>query len=489
MTESLIEQQRSIPLVPGHKGLLNHFQQAFADQPIHDRIPVRFAVTSTGSSHYHCEFATMAASLGTARKPRGALFDFRRRLVQDSRAFNVVVLIPTGIGAELGGHAGDAGPMARLLAEVSDTLVLHPNVVNASDVNEMPGNSLYVEGSVITRLLMGAAGLLPVRSNKVLVVIDAHADMLFVNAAVNVVSGGRAAYGLDCVEVVAIDPPIKLIASYTPSGRAAGRIEGAEGIFRLLDERSGTFDAVSLSTVIDVPPEFHQLYFDAEGLMVNPWGGVEAMLTHALSSVFDVPTAHSPMFESREIAESDPGIVDPRMAAEAVSSTFLQCTLKGLRKSPRIVTDPEAMRDGSVLTAEQISCLVIPEGCLGLPTLAALEQGICVIEVANKNLMKNDLSALPWARGQFYRANNYLEATGLLAALRAGIADDSVRRPLRGTSLTRWSKRAATSSSSQFAALPEDNHLKSPMGNCDGLLVDEAKTSTDAPQLHNSQSL
>ena len=269
------------------------------------------------------------------------------------------------------------------------------------------------------------------------------------NAAVNAVSGARAAYGLDCAEVVAVDPPVKLFARYSPSGRAAGRVEGAEEVFKLLDARLGTFDAVSLSTVIDVPPEFHQGYFDAAGAMVNPWGGVEAMLTHALSSVYDVPTAHSPMFESREIANADPGIVDPRMAAEAVSTTFLQCTLKGLRQSPRIITDPETMRNHSVMTAEQISCLVIPEGCLGLPTLAALEQGIPVIEVANKNLMNNDLGALPWAEGQFHRENNYLEATGLLAALRAGIAADSVRRPLRETTLQRWNQRAATSLSSR----------------------------------------
>ena len=449
MAESLIEQRRDIPLVTNHNDLLHHFRQAFAHEPFDDRIPVRFAVTSTGNSHYHCEFATMAADLSAAREPSGSLFDFRRRLVQDSRAFNVVMLIPTGIGADLGGHAGDAGPVARLLAEVSDTVVLHPNVVNASDVNEMPPNSLYVEGSVVTRLLMGTAGLLPVRSNKVLVVIDEHSDKLFLNAAVNAVSGARAAYGLDCAEVVAVDPPIKLFARYSPSGRAAGRVEGAEEVFRLLDARLGTFDAVSLSTVIDVPPEFHQGYFDAAGAMVNPWGGVEAMLTHALSSVYDVPTAHSPMFESREIANADPGIVDPRMAAEAVSTTFLQCTLKGLRQSPRIITNPEAMRDHSVMTAEQISCLVIPEGCLGLPTLAAMEQGIPVIEVANKNLMSNDLGALPWAKGQFHRANNYLEATGLLAALRAGIAADSARRPLRETTLRRWNQREATSLSSR----------------------------------------
>lgn len=436
MADSLIEQHRDIPVVPNHADLLSHFRHAFASGPLNAAsIPIRFAVTGTDESHYHCEVATMAAGLSRARQPSASLFDFRRRLVEDCRTFNTVLLVPTGIGAEVGGHAGDAGPIARLLAEVCDTLVLHPNVVNASDINEMPLNGLYVEGSVVTRLLMGVAGLLPVRSNRVLVVIDAHSDTFFMNAAVNAVSAARATYGLDCVEVVAVDPPVRLFARYSPSGRAGGRVEGADGVFRVLDARIGMFDAVSLSTVIDVPFEFHQDYFDAAGAMVNPWGGVEAMFTHALSSVYDVPAAHSPMFESREIANADPGKVDPRMAAEAVSTTFLQCTLKGLRRSPLIVTDREAMRNPSVMTVEQVSCLVVPEGCLGLPTLAALEQGIPVVEVANKNLMNNDLASLPWADGQFHRASSYLEATGLLAALRAGIAPSSTRRPLRHTVL------------------------------------------------------
>lgn len=456
MLGSLFEEQRAIPVVTGHKDLLRHFRQAFAAPPFQDRIPVRFVVSSTANSHYHCEFATLDARIAAIGGPSSSIFDYRQRLVHDSTAFNVVVLIPTGIGAELGGHAGDAAPMARLLAEVTDTLILHPNVVNASDVNEMPSNSLYVEGSVIARLLMGTAGLLPVRSNKVLVVVDAHSDRLFVNAAVNAVSGARAAYGLDCTEVVAVAPPVRLIANYSPSGRAAGRIEGIEAICELLDQRRDVYDAVSLSTVIDVPPEYHQLYFDAQGIVVNPWGGVEAMLTHALSGIFDVPTAHSPMFESRKIANADPGIVDPRMAAEAVSLTFLQCTLKGLRQSPRIVTNPSAMRDRSVLAAEQVSCLVIPEGCIGLPTLAALQQGITVIEVGNKNLMRNDLSVLPWAPGQFFRVGNYVEAAGLLAAMRAGISIDSVTRPMRNTILTQWSTGSSeTSPSNSIHASPE----------------------------------
>lgn len=417
------------------RGLLAHLGLACREFVPPGGTPVRFVVTGTTASQYQCECGILSGLAEAGRPPIDPIFEFRRRVTEDARQFNTVLLVPTGVGAEVGGHAGDAGPVARLLGEVSDTLVLHPNVVNASDLNEMPPNALYVEGSVLTRLLMGTVGLSRVRANRVLVVIEAHRDELFTNAAVNAVSGARAAYGLTA-EVVSLDPPVELSARYSPSGRAAGSVEGLEPLCRLLDERKGHYDAVALSTVIDVPPDFHQGYFDAAGEMVNPWGGVEAMLTHALSSMYNVPTAHSPMFESREIANMDPGVVDPRMAAEAISTTFLQCTLKGLRQSPRIVRDPEAMKRPGVFTADDVSCMVVPDGCLGLPTLAALEQGITVVAVReNRNVMKNDLSQLPWAPGQFHLVENYWEAAGVLVALRAGLAPESVRRPLCWTTV------------------------------------------------------
>ena len=87
-----------------------------------------------------------------------------------------------------------------------------------------------------------------------------------------------------------------------------------------------------------------------------------------------------------------------------------------------------------MLTAADVSCLVIPDKCVGLPTLAALEQGIPVIAVReNDNLMQNDLHALPWAPGQLYVVENYWEAVGVMTALKAGIAPASLRRPLAAT--------------------------------------------------------
>ena len=346
-------------------------------------------------------------------------------------------LVPTGIGTEIGGHAGDATPAARLIAEVCDTVILHPNVVNASDINEMPTNALYVEGSVITRLLMGTVGLAPSRANRVLVIIDAHEDVLFVNAAINAVNAARASYGLVCPQIIKLSPPVKLAARFTEVGTAAGAISGLERVFTVLEEQKGTFDAIAISSVISVPREFHKTYFDAAGEMVNPWGGVEAMLTHAISSRFDVPSAHSPMFEAQDIANQDPGVVEPRMAAEAISLTFFLSVLKGLHKSPQIVTKSSRFSEPGVISAADVSCLVMPDGCIGLPTLAALEQGISVIAVReNRNLMENDLTVLPWRPGQLHIVENYWEAAGVLCAIRGGIAPASVRRPIAHTQVT-----------------------------------------------------
>ena len=405
-----------------------------------DIVPLKFAITKAIDDRVRCSISALDGAADTRLTSDASIFQFVRRTVERTDHFNVAFLVPTGIGAEIGGHAGDAAPTARLLAETCDTLILHPNVVNASDINEMPANSLYVEGSVITRLLMGTVGLAPVRTNRVLVILDGTGDELFVNAATNAVSAARASFGLVCAEVVLLDPPVEMTSEFTDVGTAAGRIEGLERVFAVLQEKREEYDAVAISSKISVPKEFHQAYFDAAGKMVNPWGGVEAMLTHAISCRFNVASAHSPMFESKEIAGQDPGIVDPRMAAEAISQTFFECVLKGLHRSPRLVTDSAQLTAGGVISASDISCLVIPDGCVGLPTLAALEQGISVIAVReNRNLMENDLTELPWRTGQLYVVENYWEAAGVLCAIRSGIAPESVRRPFARTRVTAWS--------------------------------------------------
>jgi len=304
-------------------------------------------------------------------------------------------------------------------------------VVNASDINEMPANALYIEGSVLCRLIMGTVWIQPVRANRVLVLLHPHSDRVFTDLAVNAVNAARSSYGLNCPRVTEMDRPLVMSPEYTGSERAAGSVEGFENLCYLLDKYPGEYDAIAIASVISTPLQYYRDYFGSDGDMVNPWGGVESMLTHTISSMYDLPSAHAPMLESQAVLDIETGVVDPRMAAEVISVSFLQSVLKGLQRSPKIIRDPEAMRDPGVLSARDISCLVIPDGCLGLPTFAALEQGISVIAVReNVNLMKNDLEALPWTAGQLHIVDNYWEAAGVLSAIRTGIEPSAVRRPL-----------------------------------------------------------
>lgn len=429
----LYEKEISMPASEGHKDLLSYLSSSILKKFSRNETPVRFAVIRSDQKEYKCELGVLRDARTASSGQRDSIFQFKQREYESSDAFNAVLLVPTGIGAEIGGHSGDAGPVARLVASACDNLITHPNVVNASDINELPENGLYVEGSIITRLLMGTIGLQQVRANRVMLIIDKHQDDFFHDAVINSVSAARAAFGLVCPKVVVLEDNILMKALFSSSGRAVGIIERFEHLCEILEDYKSDYDAVALSSIIDVPESYHTDYFKDEE-MVNPWGGVEAMLTHTISTLFNIPSAHSPMMESKEIMDMEVGVVDPRKSAELVSVTYLHCILKGLHRSPRIISNQQRLSQPGPLTVCDVSCLVIPDGCVGLPTLAALEQGIPVIAVReNKNQMRNNLEDLPFAPGKLFMVDNYLEAVGVMNALRTGVSIESVRRPIAYT--------------------------------------------------------
>jgi len=434
----LVEREIDIPITKEKTSLLSYFAEAIYDYISIDEIPVRFVVTESNERVFHCELGVLTDTKDFPNVQPESIFNFIPRKLENTKKFNAVMVVPTGIGANIGGHAGDASSAAKLVASICDNFVTHPNVVNASDINELPDNGLYVEGSMLSKFLMGTIGLKKVRSNRVILVFDKHPDQRVSEFVINSVSAARATLGLNCPLVIELDPSIQMSACYTTSGRAVGRIESFERLYGVLHQHKSEFDAIAISSIIKIPKEYRTNYYSQKGKNIaNPWGGVEAMLTHAVSDLFGVPAAHSPMLESMEILNMHVGVIDPRMAAEVVSTSFLHCILKGLHKSPQIVTDELLFAQPEVLTAADISCVVIPDGCVGLPTLAALEQGIPVIAVReNRNRMRNDLEKLPFGPGKLFIVENYLEAVGLMTALKAGVAPSAVRRPLEQTKVS-----------------------------------------------------
>ena len=140
----LTERHIPIPISPKNRNMLEHIRNSLGSSLNAGDTAVRFAITHIDEDHYHCEFGVLEGLDQSISRELPSIFDGGPRRLECTDAFNIVFVVPTGIGAVVGGHAGDATPVARVLAEVCDILTTHPNVVNASDINEMPQNALYV---------------------------------------------------------------------------------------------------------------------------------------------------------------------------------------------------------------------------------------------------------------------------------------------------------------------------------------------------------
>lgn len=326
---------------------------------------------------------------------------------------NVVLIVPTGLGAEIGGHAGDANPVAKLIGRCCDKLITHPNVVNASDINEMPENALYVEGSILDRFLRGEIFLKEVFYNKILLVANKPLD----NDTVNAVNAARVTIGAD-INIVELDTPLTMTGYYNKEGKADGKITGYLELVEQVKDMD--FDALAIQTSIKVKRETKLNYLSNGG--VNPWGGIEAIASKLIADKLDKPVAHSP-YVNWQTGDDDlqdfNDIVDPRMSAEMVSICYLHCILKGLHRAPRVDYNKG-------LSADNVDFLITPINVVGEPHHACIEAGIPVIAVRENKTVLND--PMPES---FIIVDNYIEAAGLLMAYKAGVTSKAVRRPFK----------------------------------------------------------
>jgi Protein of unknown function (DUF3326) len=339
----------------------------------------------------------------------------------------VVSIIPTGIGCELGGYAGDAAPATNLLAATADYLVTNPNAVNASNFISMADNVLYTEGMCIDLLMKGAVDLRVPHGNRLGLVIEKsspeHLDVVF-----NVVNTVRAVHGIDVVDCVITDEPVGSHCVENGSGAFVGTVDRPDVLFdaceRLIARGA---NAIAVTTNIqDLPPEEYVKHFDGE--YPNPLGGVEAVISHLIVNRFQLPAAHAPMINTKELALTDL-VVDARGAGEMASASGLACTLIGLRRAPQI-SKARCFNPADVVNVHNVLALVCPAGALGgIPAIYANKYGLPIVAVQeNRTILGVPGSALGF--DQVIEVGNYLEAAGVLLALRKGISLGGVRRPL-----------------------------------------------------------
>ena len=72
-----------------------------------------------------------------------------------AQPYTAMVIVPTGIGAAIGGYAGDALPVARAFTAVADRVITHPNVMNGAQLYWPDPKLLYVEGYALDQFAVG----------------------------------------------------------------------------------------------------------------------------------------------------------------------------------------------------------------------------------------------------------------------------------------------------------------------------------------------
>ena len=310
---------------------------------------------------------------------------------------NTVFIVPTGIGAAIGGDAGDATPAFKLIASVSDIAITHPNVVNASDINEMPDNTWYVEGSILDRFLEGEIKLKKPHSNKILLVVNKPIR----SETINAMNAAKHTIGCD-IEYIELETELKMIATMSADG-SSGEVYGWEELVNQVQRYE--FDALAIATKIDVEKEVALKYLRNGG--INPWGGVEAVGSKLIANAVNKPVAHAPIEnEDIELATFNE-VVKPTIAAEAISQCYIHCVFKGLHKAPRI--------SKTGLSVDDIDCLVSPYSCYGRPHKACEKAGIRIITV------KENTTCLDVEPKKHDWVDNYFEAAGYIQSLKEGI--------------------------------------------------------------------
>ncbi|MCI0419791.1 MAG: DUF3326 domain-containing protein [Acidobacteria bacterium] len=340
----------------------------------------------------------------------------------------ILSIIPTGVGCDIGGYAGDAAPATSLLASTADYLITNPNAVNASDFIKLDDNVVYTEGFSIDLFCQGLVNLYRPYSNRVGLIIEkTGTDGLA--AVFNILNAVRATHGVDITDYVITDRPIGGRCVENQSGGFVGTIDNPGVLFEACEKLTARgVNAIAVTSHIqDLPEENYAKHFAGE--YPNPVGGVEAVISHLITRRYQLPSAHGPLLNIKQL-DLMHGVVDARGAGEMASVSGLACVLIGLQRAPQIKARPNT-RVADILNINNLLAVVTPAGCLGgIPVLSTRKYDIPVIAVRENQTILNVTQSEVRLNGVI-EVRNYAEAAGIVLALKKGISLGSISRPLQ----------------------------------------------------------
>ena len=332
--------------------------------------------------------------------------------------YTVVLIVPTGVGAAIGGYAGDALPVARAIAQVADCLITHPNVLNGAQLYWSLPNAFYVEGYGLDQFAAGDWGLRRVRQNRVGLLLDRGIEPELQLRHLQAADAARATLGLNLTDYVITDAPLNVELRTSASGASWGTIGNPGSLLRAAERLINQAGAEAIAVVArfpdDTDSEALQQYRHGQG--VDPLAGAEAVISHLIVKTFRLPCAHSPALSALPL---DPGL-SPRSAAEELGYTFLPSVLVGLSRAPQFVTQPENLITGYNIWANQVNAVIVPANACGSSALLSLSQSRAKIITVRENQTRMRVAAAPLGI-KAIEVDSYLAAIGVLAADKAGI--------------------------------------------------------------------
>jgi len=339
--------------------------------------------------------------------------------------YTVMLIVPTGIGAAIGGYAGDALPTAKAISQVCDRLITHPNVMNGAQLYWNLPNTLYTEGYALDQFAAGHWNLRPVHQNKIGLLIDSATEPDLIARHLQAADAARATLGLTLTDYVLTDEPLNVGIQSAESGATWGTIGNPDSLLRAADKLINQAGATAIAVIARFPEDLPEnaLHNYRHGQGVDPLAGAEAVISHLIVRHFKIPCAHAPALSPLEL---DIGI-SPKSAAEELGHTFLPCVLVGLSRAPQfaLANPMEANSfDRPQLTdihRNQVNALVLPESACGGSALLHLSQTSTQIITVRENTSR--MQVTPADLGiRSISVNSYLEAIGVLVTHRSGIS-------------------------------------------------------------------
>lgn len=349
------------------------------------------------------------------------------------RPYTAMLIVPTGVGAAIGGYAGDALPVARAMAQVVDRLITHPNVLNGAQLYWSLPNAFYTEGYGLDQFAAGEWGLRPVRQNRIGIVLDQAIEPELRLRHLQVADAVKATLGLTLTDYVVTDCPLGVTLKTADSGTTWGTIQHPDSLLRAVEKLKQDAKAEAIAVVARFPDDAGtqalQEYRHGQG--VDSLAGAEAVISHLVVRTFRLPCAHAPALLPLPI---DPDL-SPRSAAEELGYTFLPCVLVGLSQAPQFI-DRRSLPQSTDVWADQVDVLVVPETACGGSAVLSLSQTPTRIITVRDNTTQLHVTADLLGISRL-SVQSYLEAIGAIVALRAGLNPQSLTaqiEPMRRSS-------------------------------------------------------